>query len=152
VSVDEDEVWKIISDFRNEVSDVAEVVERELTPRLQSVRFEPANPDAASIHLAVGERDVVAILGRASRFELGTDRASQELLRELLRAAEGGRVEETTRPFSVAYTVWLADGRRKTGRVSSLPDLWRRRSSREFGGKSSSRRYAPWRTSGASED
>jgi hypothetical protein len=49
----ESEMMEVISDFRAEVADVAEVEEQQLTDRLRSIHFRPRNPDAIGVWLAV---------------------------------------------------------------------------------------------------
>jgi hypothetical protein len=140
----EAEMLEVISDFRSEFADVAEVEERQLTDRLRAITFRPANPDAAQVTLFVSVWDVVLQVGKGGRFELDLDEEPVEIL----RATAAGRVEETTRRFSVKTRVWLADGTvEKTG-VMSVADLWTRRSGRRYGGKRATRQYAPWRLSG----
>jgi hypothetical protein len=137
-------VSEVISSFRDEVASLAQVEERQLTDGLRSIRFQPANPDGAPAWLAVSQSQVVMGIGKGGRFELGTDESERRLLSELLRAAAAGQVEETTRRFSVLTRVWLSDGTVEKTSVMRLADLWTRRSTRRYGGRRGTRRYAPW--------
>jgi hypothetical protein len=138
-------VWDVISSFRDEVGDVAEVEERQLTDRLRSIRFRPTNPEAAGVWLAVGESEVIVEVGKGGRFELGTGEADRRLLGELLRAAAVGRVVERSRRFSILTRVWLSDGTLRQTSVRAVADLGRRPSERQYGGKRATSEYAPWR-------
>src|SRR6266571_2359220 len=128
----ETEVWEVVSGFRDEVANLAEVEERQLTDRLRSIKFRPTNPEAAGVWLAVSEREVIVELGRGARFEIGVDEADRRLLGELLQAAVAGRVEERTRRLWLVFRVWLSDGTVKAGCVMA----------RGLGGKRATRRYA----------
>jgi hypothetical protein len=138
----EAEMLEVISDFHSEFADVAEVEERQLTDRLRAITFRPTNPNAARATLIVGVSDVVLEIGRCGRFELNLDEEPVQLL----RAAAAGRVEETTRRFSIMVRVWLPDGTVEKTSVMRLADLWTRRSARHYGGKRATRQYAPWRS------
>jgi hypothetical protein len=137
----EAEMLEAISDFRREFADVAEVEERQLNDRLRAITFRPTNPTAADVWLCVSAWEVVLGIGKGGRFELDLDEEPMEIL----RAAAAGRVEETTRRFSVMTRVWLSDGRVERTSVMRLADLWTRWSARQYGGKRVTRRYAPWR-------
>jgi hypothetical protein len=138
------EVWDVISRFRGEFANLAEVEERELTDRLHSIRFHPKNAEAAPVWLGISEWTVIVEIGKGGRFELGTDEPDWRLLDELLRSAAAGRVQEETRRFSVRTRVRLSDGTVQRTGVQALADLTRRSSEREYGGKRATRRYAPW--------
>jgi hypothetical protein len=142
------EVWDVISRFRDEFANVAEVEERELTDRLHSVRFHPKNTEAAPVWLSISEGEVIVEIGKGGRFELGTDEPDRRLLDELLRSAAAGRIEEETRRFSVRTRVRLSDGTLQRTGCQALADLTRRSSDREYGGKRATRRYTPWRSLG----
>jgi hypothetical protein len=139
----EAEMLEVLSDFRSEFADVAEVEERQLTDRLRAITFRPTNPDAAGVTLFVSAWDVVLQIGKGGRFELDLDEEPVQLL----RAAAAGHVEETTRRFSVKTRVRLPDGTSEKTGVMHVADLWTRRSARRYGGKRTTRRYAPWRPS-----
>jgi hypothetical protein len=127
-------VLEVIAGFRDEVADLAEVGEWKPTDRLRLIEFQPKNPDAAQVTLAVSEREVVVMIGNGTRFELGTDGDDQRLMGDLLRAVAAGQVDEKAGLFGLSFKVWLADGTTHTGRI--------------LGGSRESRRYAPWRPSG----
>jgi hypothetical protein len=147
----ESEMMEVISDFRAEVADVAEVEEQQLTDRLRSIHFRPRNPDAIGVWLAVSQWEVVVQIGDGGRFELNLDEEDRRFVTELLRAAAAGRVEETTRRFSVMTRLWLSDGTVKQTSVMWVADLWARPSARRHGGKRATRRYASWRPPGQDE-
>ena len=135
----EAEVWKLVSSFREAVADQVDVKEQQLTDRLRSISFQPTNPDAAPIWLAISQWSVVVQIGKGTRFELGVEERDRHLLDDLLRAAAAGRVEETTRRLWLAFRVSLSDGTVRVGRVMG----------HGYGGKRATRRYAPWLPSSA---
>jgi hypothetical protein len=104
---------------------------------VRQVTFRPASRDGAPIRLIVGEAWVVAVLGEASRFELGVSETDRHFLAELLEATVGGGLREVTDMFGTAYTVRYPDGTVRRGRVVQIG--WRGRSSRDYG---------PWRIGG----
>ena len=136
------EVWEAVRRFQDEVADLVEVKEQQLTDRLRSISFQPTNSDAAPVWLAISQWEVVVQIGKGTRFELDVDERGRRELEELLRAAAGGRVEETTRRLWLAFRVWLSDGTVKAGRVMG----------RGYGGRRATRRYAPWCPSGGQSD
>lgn len=140
-------MMEAISEFGAEVADVAEIEERQLTDGLRAISFLPANSSAVGATLIVSASQVVVQIGSGGRFELDLD---EEPL-EILRAAAAGRVEETTRRFSVTTRVWLSDGTAKKTSVMWVADLWTRPSARRHGGKRASRHYQPWRPSAMRE-
>jgi hypothetical protein len=132
MSMTEAEMLEVIYDFRDEVTDVAEVKERQLNDRLRAISFRPTNPDAAGVTLLVSASEVVVQIGRGGRFELDLDEEPVEIL----QAAAAGRVEERTNALGTTCHVRLADG---TEQKSTRLFNWTIR-----GGLT--RGYAPWRS------
>jgi len=105
----EAEMMEVISDFRAEVADVAEVEDRQLNDRLRAVTFQPANPNAVRVTLIVSAWEVVVQIA-SGRFELDLGENDRQLVAELLQAAAAGRVEERTNVLGTTCHVRLADG------------------------------------------
>ena len=101
---------------------------------MRELTFQPVGPGGAPVRLIVGDTWVVAVLGEASRFELGVSKTDRRFLAELLEATVAGGLREVTDMFGTAYTVQYPDGTVRRGRVLQI--AWRGRLSRDYG---------PWR-------
>jgi hypothetical protein len=107
---------EVISEFRAEVADVAEVEERHLTDRLRAISFRPTNPSAVGVTLFVSAWEVVVQIA-SGRFELDLDENDRLLVAKLLNAAAAGGVEERTNLLGTTCHVRLADGTQKSTRL-----------------------------------